>query len=401
MTTTGGTRVAVLGGGLMGCCAALELAERGASVTLFEREPTLISQASAHGEAKIHLGYVYANDRTRATARLLMRGALEFAPFFRRHLADDAALLPSQPFHYAVHRDSLLSADQVADHLAETSNDIRIAAGPERADYFGFDPAREPRRLSDSEKAAFFDDETIVAAFETPEIAIATAPLWALLRERLAADPRIEILTDTDVERVGNGGDGLTVYSSAAAEPFDHVLNASWGGRLAIDKTMDLLPDRDWLFRYKCGIRLPAGAFGEDVVSTTFVLGPFGDIVRYADGSYYLSWYPACMIAKSRAVEPDLAEAADTGGIVEESVSALQKLVPGMRGVNSDMLARATVKGGIIYALGRLDIDHPESELHHRHAIGLMSLGRYHTVDTGKLTMAPWLARQCAERILA
>ena len=79
-------RVGVLGGGLQGCCAALALAARGIDVTLFDRNDRLLSRAAVANEGKIHLGYMYANDPSHATARMMMRGALAFAPFFARHL---------------------------------------------------------------------------------------------------------------------------------------------------------------------------------------------------------------------------------------------------------------------------------------------------------------------------
>ena len=77
---------AVLGGGLQGCCVALALAERGIDVTLFDRNDQLLSRAAVANEGKIHLGYMYANDPSYSTARMMMQGALAFAPFFARHL---------------------------------------------------------------------------------------------------------------------------------------------------------------------------------------------------------------------------------------------------------------------------------------------------------------------------
>ena len=58
------------------------------------------------------------------------------------------------------------------------------------------------------------------------------------------------------------------------------------------------------------------------------------------------------------------------------------------------------VKGGAIVAWGETDIDDPRSELHNRYAIGLHSWGRYHSIDPGKLTMAPFFAQVCADRIV-
>ena len=74
-------RVGILGGGHQGCCVALALAERGIDVTVFDRNDELLSRAAVANEGKVHLGYMYANDPSLATARLMMQGAFAFAPF--------------------------------------------------------------------------------------------------------------------------------------------------------------------------------------------------------------------------------------------------------------------------------------------------------------------------------
>ena len=62
-------------------------------------------------------------------------------------------------------------------------------------------------------------------------------------------------------------------------------------------------------------------------------------------------------------------------------------------------MADVSVKGGIIVAWGATDIDDPKSELHRRFEIGVTSAGRYHAANPGKLTMAPYFAERCADRI--
>src|SRR6267378_4684868 len=111
-------RVGVLGGGLQGCCVALSLARHGVDVTLFDRNNKLLSRTAVANEGKIHLGYMYANDPSHSTARLMMRGALAFAPFFARHLglAEDAMTV-SRPACYVVHRDSQRTPGQVSRYL--------------------------------------------------------------------------------------------------------------------------------------------------------------------------------------------------------------------------------------------------------------------------------------------
>lgn len=52
-------RVAVIGGGFYGCIIALELADLGRDVVLYEREDQLLQRASFVNQARIHQGYHY------------------------------------------------------------------------------------------------------------------------------------------------------------------------------------------------------------------------------------------------------------------------------------------------------------------------------------------------------
>ena len=68
--------------------------------------------------------------------------------------------------------------------------------------------------------------------------------------------------------------------------------------------------------------------------------------------------------------------------------------------LDPDTFADASVIGGNIFAWGSTDTDDPASELHQRHDLGVVSVGNYHSVDPGKLTMAPYFAEVCADRIV-
>src|SRR5690242_16248794 len=96
-------RIGILGGGMQGCCCALALAARGAQVTVFDKNDRLLSRAAVANEGKIHLGYMYANDPSRLTARMMVKGALAFAPFLARHLQmPEHAFKVSEPAAYVV-----------------------------------------------------------------------------------------------------------------------------------------------------------------------------------------------------------------------------------------------------------------------------------------------------------
>jgi hypothetical protein len=61
-------------------------------------------------------------------------------------------------------------------------------------------------------------------------------------------------------------------------------VNALWEGRLGLNEAMGFRANRPWLHRLKYGVsfRLPPGVSSPP--SATFVLGPFGEVVNYADG---------------------------------------------------------------------------------------------------------------------
>src|SRR3954452_9607282 len=148
-------RVGVLGGGLQGCCIALALAARKIPVVLFDRNDQLLSRAAVANEGKIHLGYMYANDPGCATARMMMEGALAFAPFFRRHLAVDCFSI-SRPAVYVVHRDSQRDPEQVAYYLKMVHALIREASDARQDAYFNRDLSAAPRACPAGEREVHF-----------------------------------------------------------------------------------------------------------------------------------------------------------------------------------------------------------------------------------------------------
>lgn len=398
-------RVAVLGAGLQGACVAFALAERGMNVDLYDREPDPVTQASARNEGKIHLGYVYANDATLATARLMAEGAWSFAPLLRRWIGpafDDVPL--SSPFLYAVHRTSLLRPDAVQAHLSATHALMANLAAPGR-DYLGRGTLEAPVRLSAIEPHLSAD--TIAAAFRTPELAIDPESLAQAVRARLRADPAIRLVlraTVTSVDRTDAGGVvHFVVDGQANEEGYEHVVNALWDSRLAIDATAGITPDRDWLFRVKHYVRLKAAPAAAVVPSVTVVLGPYGDTVAYDNGELYLSWYPSGLNEVSRALRlPDwphtlAVEEADRRR--QDIWGHLADIAPALSRLTSAEVQAGEVRGGVIFAWGRTDIDDPTSGLHERFAIGPRSWGRYHSIDTGKLTTAPLFAERLARRI--
>jgi glycine/D-amino acid oxidase-like deaminating enzyme len=281
--------VGVLGAGLQGCCTALALAERGSNVVLFDRNQALLNRTAVANEGKIHLGYMYAGDPTLSTARTMMKGALAFAPFMQRYLGMPThdALATSASAAYVVHRDSQHSAEVVNRYLMEVHRLLTEAAWGRELAYFGLDLSTPPRPWSAGERDAAFNSEVALRVFDTQEVAINPVKLARALRALIADHPRIEARLGRHILGVESDGGAIRVRSEGpdglSIDAFDHVVNALWEGRLAVDETMGLRPDRPWLHRLKYGVSftLPSGL--QQPPSATFVSGPFGEVVSYPD----------------------------------------------------------------------------------------------------------------------
>ena len=400
-------RVAVLGGGLQGACIGLELARRGVTVDLYERNLTCFAEASTHNEGKIHLGFVYAGDKTLKTALLAATGALCFQPLLRRWVGNVIDSVPiSSPFHYVVHRDGLIDPTAFAAHVDRVTEFIRTIAPGGTVEYFGQDPTRSPQLLPSAAYDGLYDPAKVAAVFQTSEISFDPEALASIFRQRLAETPEICLLLGRKALSVVPRKTKLLVYSVDAEdehnEAYDHVVNASWAGRLQLDASMGIAPQEKWTFRFKYFVRttLPLGAHA---VSATIVLGPFGDTASYSNGVRYLSWYPTGVVARSNDIEPPEIPAtpgeSDGRALASAIASGLGRVMPSTLCFDDGIGSAPEVKGGWIFAWGTTDIDDPASRFHQRCDVGVHAYGRYLSIDTGKLTMAPLFAVEAADRI--
>jgi glycine/D-amino acid oxidase-like deaminating enzyme len=402
-------RVAVLGGGFQGVCCALELARRGWDVRLIEKRPDVLTQAGIQNEGKLHLGFIFSNDTSFRSAETMLHGALSFARHLRRWLDDGIDQLgASTPFRYGVHRDSLVSADELEARYRKITGLARTLADGGSVDLFGSDPREDVRRLSDSVAGEDFDPATLSAVFATPEIAIDPEALGDLLRARVRAEPRITVVTDCRAETVEPGPDRVAVCVSmdgrTDTESFDHVLNCTWEDIVRLDQTAGLERSTPWMFRIKHFLRVTAaeGATGR-MPSASFVLGPFGDVVNYGGGALLLSWYPAGRLGKSSDVSPPpwprVLESGDAETLARDILDGLGRLMPTLAQDAEALLPHARQRGGIIFASGDTDVDDPASKLHERHAVGRRSAGRYHSIDNGKWVLGPMFAVETADHL--
>lgn len=413
MTDKADPRVWIVGAGLQGCAIALELAQRGQPVVLLDQDAQPMNRASLRNEGKIHLGLIYAADPSGATARVQLRGALAFLPLLARWLGGQvAAALPvSTPFAYVVARDSLLSPAELARHFdrLQALYEHWCAAHPE-ADYLGQRPSRLAWPATPGEHAglALAAGESV---FSTAERAIDTDALAGAVRAAVMSHPLIEWQPGRRVGRFARRADGVSLHGQLLGSSRDaqgefsvharQVVNATWEQRLGLDASIGLPPAPGWLHRlkYRVIVRLPDG--WQRLSSVTMVLGRYGDVVMRPNGTAFVSWYPEGLRGWSHALVPPADwDGPCRGELPAEQAQALAATIlraadrwyPGLS--QAEVL---TVDAGAIFAYGRQDVDQRDSGLHARDHNGPCGDARYLSVDSGKLTTAPWYAMQAAD----
>jgi hypothetical protein len=401
-------RVAVLGCGGAGACVALELAQKGCHVDIFERNQQLVWGASRVNEGKIHQGFIYANDDPDQTARLMATGALDFTHLLRRWIDIDEAIKKSTPFIYAVHKASMLSVDQVRNHFEACCRIFRSIHDNTGQRYIDSHAPIGYRELTRDELADAVDPDCFLSAFETSEFAVDPRPIADKLGQAVLATDNISLISPVTVLAVERGASrGFRVVFSdsqkQSAGPYDHVVNTLWDGRLKIDQGMGLTPPRPWSFRHKFGSRVAVSLKPSDLPSITCVLGPFGDIVNFGSNGFFLSWYPIGMVSMTGEIEPPPDWTAMSRqarlDVFNRSRDEWIKLCPKLADLSYDEQA-IDPESGVIYALGDTDIDDQSSRLHTRFEIGVRSVDRYHSVNTGKYTLMPHIAFSAANRVL-
>jgi hypothetical protein len=394
---------------MTGSLVALELAECGLHVDLFDRADSALAGASFANEGKIHLGFVYAKDAPERTARTMIEGALNFAPLLERWISSaEINKAISTPFVYGLHRDSMLDERAIQSHFEAVDGLIRSGMSGKRSQYVGKLNDKTWRRHSDSEHESVFDPKEIRCSYVTDEVAVDTHRISELVGEALSLSPRLCPLFGREILTLERSRRKLIVHWAEAGRKtqqaaYDFVVNAMWENRSLLDSTIGLKPERSLFHRYKVGFYATTDAPPASLHSVTFVLGSFGDSVKFRD-RIYISWYPFGLLHQESHLaprfQPPNSDSIQWAKVLQDSLGALTKLMPASIDVLGESSLSWQPAGGFISSWGISGIDDPCSELHQRYRVGVHSHENYHSIDSGKYTLAPLFAKQACSRIL-
>lgn len=399
-------RIAILGAGGLGVCTALELAERGYQIDLYEEHSTPVRKASYVQEGKIHLGLIYAMDKQLHTAKEMITGALHFISYLRRWIDINPEEVISTPFYYGVHKGSLMNPEEVSLHYKQCCNYFKDARNHYKKDYLDLFESLEVTQVSNSKLEEIANPEYMEAVFSTTEYAVEPRAISEKLIDAVTAHSSIHLLPSSKVDSIARKGSKLIVSytrdEQKLTNEYPEVINATWNGLLALDKTMGIEPPQKWSHRYKFGNKVMIPLKPQDLPSLTIVQGPFGDTVNFKDRGLFMSWYPIGRTGWSeeyRAPDWDIQYSDEERmGVFERSFEEIAHRIPSLRQLKFNREDISPV-GGVIYAHGNTDVHKNGSKLHTRFEVGMRSFDNYHTVNTGKYTIIPYLAVNIANQI--
>ncbi|MFI5360594.1 MAG: FAD-dependent oxidoreductase [Elusimicrobiota bacterium] len=253
-------RVAVIGGGIFGACAALELS-RSFDVTLFERRPELFQGATYANHNRHHYGYHYPRSPETALQCLESRASFE-------NLYGDCLDWDFDNYYCVAADDSKTTPEQYLSFCRKVG--------------LPFEEVKPPKDLLDPSKIAL--------CLKAREGVYDIAKLRLIVSARLKAASNLRVLTGREIVAGSVDGAGrkiLTVVDGGARSDhaFDFVVNATYGN---INRFCGWFgfPERECQFNLQelDVIELPL----ERRAGVTVQDGPFPSFIPMANTNRYL-----------------------------------------------------------------------------------------------------------------
>ncbi|MBK8506871.1 MAG: FAD-binding oxidoreductase [Saprospiraceae bacterium] len=399
--------IAILGAGIMGSSLALFLARKGYDVKLIDMAEQPFTGASRWNEGKIHLGYLYSGDRTLKTAKKLIPGGLAFtnlvSELMGREVTSD--LVTSSADHYLIHKKSVVKGAAFREYAQKIS--LLTQEHPLSDQYFISLDKNIPKQLSRTYIDNHFNPAIVSDGFEIPERSVQTNTIADYFIDALDHTPTIEKIMHHEVLAVHPSDKiGWSVSLSHSGKVvkhngFDLVINALWQNRIKIDQTANMDLPASWTHRYRVSLFGQTSQIIQEIPSAVIAVGPFGDIKNYDGKHWYLSWYDAGLISQSHDINPpkiSLLDHEQLKYITTETINQLGAAIPAVSSLVTKF-ETLKVKGGWVYAVGQGDLGTADSQLHKRDRVGYLARQGYISVDTGKYSLAPWMAKKLVEQI--
>ncbi len=229
-------KIDIIGGGVAGCVAGLELAAQGNDIRIRDYRPGLLEGASRATPCRLGLGLHYFDEITAFRCLSATIGFVRHYPGFKisDRLTEATHLRNGW---YFITKDSLFDPEVVRAFYEKLQGQYAelVALDPGN-EVFG-PPEQFIRVLDPSEYQDQVDMDKVAIGFETAECSLDFPRFSSFLIEQLKAHPNIQVFTNEEVLKIqqADDHDGFTLMIQEPQKPetlriieTDFVINATW-----------------------------------------------------------------------------------------------------------------------------------------------------------------------------
>lgn len=294
-------RVLVIGGGIFGCTVASELNESGYDVTLIERGPELMMQASRVNHNRVHFGYHYP--RSVSTANQCVESLSSFLMHYGQSVVSDF------PNYYMIASEgSYITPQQFTNFCDEVGIDYSDEAPP----------------------SDMMNPHMIQASYRVREPIFDYDILRRAVVDRVAKSGTTLALSTTvrTAETLTRGGYKVDIGNGY--EKFDKVINCSYSGLNVINKAFGVRPRE---LRFERTV-VPIFAYDHDKVGLTVMDGPFCTIMPHGTkANEFLLWHVDGCVLESGANVANIQDIGPSQEQVDRIFEISRKFMPFMSSV--------------------------------------------------------------------
>ena len=219
--------VVIIGGGIAGCCSALELAKKGHQVTILEQADDILQGTSARTPGRMGLGYHYFDFDT-------AKRYMEQTVHFMRHYSDCFIGSESEPHlqhgRYFVTKDSIIPLQELMATYSDISEhfDAMCTSDPKNKVFEGTHHLHRSMKPKEFQNDVNMDK--VAFAIETRECLLDWSKFSDRLKREVASSPNIKIKTGFEASNfaVAPGGGFNVSTKSGESEKADFMVNCSW-----------------------------------------------------------------------------------------------------------------------------------------------------------------------------
>ena len=325
------SRVVVLGGGIIGCMSALELANNGNNVTIIEQLPELLSGTSDKTPGRLGLGFHYLAESGLRTAKEYMEETISFARRFpdcivgrdggeaTRHLTHGRYFFTPDTFvpSDATPKDgTILTAEQKQEITLANIKELQrtyaalVAADPAN-EVFG-KPEDFYRVLDKKEYEGDVSTHRVLFGVETRESLLDWKKVKARLSDEIKRHPKIRVQCNSKVlglARNSKGDYAITTHNSETGKTnkpqyFRLMVNATWENIEALNAKLGIVKKDSGSNRLKFITKIQLPEAMRNKPSMFFGMGSHAMFTNNGDGTGFITH--ALLTNHGSSTKPDI-----------------------------------------------------------------------------------------------